>query len=114
MNRHQENSRYIIQQLQRHGAEFADAETVAVQGIDDVPSLWYFADGRYVNMKLGRAVHWLVVVKPKSLVAGWVGGKPYKVGQIDVIFEQDLAAHPGITILRFDKDQNLTIDVGKH
>lgn len=111
LNRDQENNSYMIQQVLRHREEFANAKTVALQGIDDVVSPWYFSDARYINWKLGTDTNWLLVARPKSLVdkrmtTGWL-----KDGHTAVISERDLAAHPGIPILEFDKSLNLTVHV---
>lgn len=112
INVQQENNRYLIQQVLHHQAEFAGSDTVALQGVDDIFTPWGSANGHYVNMKLGREVHWLLVARPETLVGRRVNGNMPEKGQVRVVSEQDLTAHPEITILRFDKDLNLTVHPG--
>lgn len=114
LNQHQKNNRYIIQQIVGHQAEYAEAETVALLGIDDVFSPWFLCDGRYINAKLGRQVRWLLVAKPKSLVAAHMTGVWSKMGQVEVVSEQEVSAFPEITVLKFDKYLNLKVCLPTH
>jgi hypothetical protein len=109
MNRVQESNSYILQQVLRRRAEFADGKTIALKGLDEINSPWLCNTGRYINSRLGMQIHWLLVAKPGTLVANGMTGKGIKYVSIDVVSEQDLAAHPGITILTFDKNQTMTI-----
>jgi hypothetical protein len=118
MNQRQQDNYYIVQQTLRHRAEFADADTVAIRGLDETTSPWCRTTGLYINTLLGKKRRWLLVVRPKSMVAritDEVGRGVAKVGNVEEIPEQELAAHPGIPLLRFDKSLNMTVEVvGKH
>jgi hypothetical protein len=111
LNLNQANNRYIILQVLRHREEFAQAETVAVVGLENVFSPWYLTDGRYINWKLGREIHWLLLASPTSNIAKHVKEGRSKIGQVQIVSERELAAYPGVPILEFDKDQNLTVKV---
>jgi hypothetical protein len=106
----QENCRYVIQQVLCRQTEFARAETLAVQGLDEILSPWCKTNGSYMNRKLGKDILWLVVAKPESYIVKRMAGKT-KLGQVEIISAQDLALHPGIPILEFDKNQNLTVHI---
>ena len=58
----------------------------------------------------GREIHWLVIVKPTSNAAKRIKDNA-KLGQVELVSEQDLAAYRGFTLLKFDENQNLTIHV---
>jgi hypothetical protein len=109
LNTQQAGNRYMIEQVMHRQAEFAPAETVALQGVDNICSPWLLTDGRYINAKLERQIHWLLVAKPKSHAAQLMTGALATVGDVEVISEKDLKAHPGIKVLTFDEHLNLTI-----
>lgn len=109
LNQDMERNRYIVQQLLHRRAEFADAKTIAVQGVDNMYSPWYRSDGRFVNMELGRDIYWLLVFRPKSSVALRMTGHLSKTAYVEVVAEEDLSKHPGVTILKFDENLNLTV-----
>jgi hypothetical protein len=109
LNQEQEGNCYIVRQLLHHQTEFADAKTVALRGIDAIRSPWFPSDGRYINLKLGKEINWLLVAGPKSRVAENKVGRVFKNSRVKAVSEQDLAAYPGVTILDFDKELNLTV-----
>jgi hypothetical protein len=107
-NRQQENSRYVLEQLERRKAEFATADTVIVRGLDEGLSPWTRCDGRYLNAKLGRPIRWLVVAHPGSQLDHWMSRFPVQSGSVAMVYEADLAQFPGAAVLEFDRDFNLT------
>lgn len=109
LNERQEANAYILQQLVRHKKELAAADAVIVKGVDGIRSPWYFNTGWYINDKLGRQMRWLVVAKPESYVGQAMKGRASKIGQVETVSEQYPARHPGLTVLEFDKNLNLTI-----
>jgi hypothetical protein len=111
LNKQQADNRYMIEQVLRRQSQFAPAETVALQGIDNICSPWFLTDGLYINAKLGRQIHWLLVARPKSQVAQHMTGVFSKIGEVETISEKDLKPHPGIKVLTFDEHLNLTIHV---
>ena len=109
LNEHQQNNRYLVQQVLHRQAEFAGAETIAIEGLDNTFSPWLLCDGQYINAELGRQVKWLLVAKPDSLAATQMTGGRAQTGQVKLVSEQDLAAFPAIPVLQFDQHLNLTV-----
>jgi hypothetical protein len=109
LNDQQESDRFIVEQLVRRREEFIQADTIALLGLEDHFSPWMLNDGLYINSKVGKNIHWLLVSKPNTIVAQYTTPGVTKMRQIEVVTEQDLKSRPGMTVLRFDKKLNLSV-----
>ena len=109
LNVHQEQNQYVLEQLLHHRDELAGADTIAVRGADEFYSPWLLSNGAYLNMKIGHKVHWLFVVKPRSLAAQFVNSGALPPGDVAVVLEKNLLFHACDAVLSFDNNLNMSV-----
>jgi hypothetical protein len=108
-NVQQLDNQYVIAEVVRHREEFAGCNPVALRGVDDVYSAWMKTDGAYINLQVGRPIHWLLIARPGTFAAQYMQRHPYRQGNVSLVFEEDLAQFPPLTTLQFDKNLNLRV-----
>jgi hypothetical protein len=109
LNSKQAESQYVLEQIEHHQDELAGADTVAVRGADDIFSPWLLTTGNYVNMKLGRRIHWLLVARPQTLAGQYLNSGSLPSGDVTMVREEDRASYAGVAVLNFDKNLNMTV-----